>query len=470
MGELTVKEKKQIVQQLADSYRHTTLSPQCARRIARGVEVRLSVTQKPFMRASFRWAVGVAATLGVLTLLFVFWPAESEEEVNRATVAQLDGEVSLDEKMSVSSDSVFREGQVLQTQSDSHLSIRVGTHRISMASRSRLKLERLRSRQLRFFLSHGKSTFTVSKLKRDEALEVVSGEVTVHVVGTRFSVEKQEKTGCVRVAVDAGRVRTTFRDSARFIGAGNSHTFCTPQSIGAGASSVPPEKEGKSRFAGKPPGMQAGNVVLDEVVSDMDLMASESMSTKEVSRIGEPVPERRGISEKTLGRHVDIGSEEVLLFDNAHRALTRGMLSAASKMFEEYLSLYPKGQFAEDALFRKVRIAFRQKDNVGVLYWSDRFLQSFQKAQRHRIVEVRILRARTLIRQSRYESALDVLAPLRSSLPSESSRHRHQITALQFTAACLNDQQSECRTWVSRYLNTWPNGTFAPQARKFAKK
>jgi TolA-binding protein len=470
MGELTVKEKKQIVQQLADSYRHTTLSPECARRIARGVEARLSATPKPFMRASFRWGMGVAATLGVLTLLFVFWPAESEEEVNRATVAHLEGEVFLDEKTSVTSDSVFREGQVLQTRSDSHLSIRVGTHRIAMASRSRLKLERLQSRQFRFFLSYGKSTFAVSKLKRDEALEVVSGEVTVHVVGTRFSVEKQENTRCVRVAVDEGRVRTTFRDSARFIGAGESHTFCIPKSNGAGASSVPFEKEGKSGWAAKLPEAQAGNVVSDEVASDMDLMASEQISTEEDSGTGEPVLERRGIGEKILGRNVDIGSDEVLLFDNAHRALTNGMLSAASKMFEEYLSVYPKGQFAEDALFRRVRIAFRQKDAVGVLYWSDRFLQSFQKAQRHRIVEVRILRARTLIRQSRYDSALDVLAPLRSSLPSESSRHRHQITALQFTAACLNDQQIECQTWVSRYLNTWPNGAFAPQAREFAKK
>ena len=199
-------------------------------------------------------------------------------------------------------------------------------------------------------------------------------------------------------------------------------------------------------------------------------MASDPMSPEEDSRIGEPVPEIHSIEQKTHGRNVDIGSDEVLLFDNAHRALTNGMLSAASKMFEEYLSVYPKGQFAEDALFRRVRIAFRQKDAVGVLYWSDRFLQSFQKAQRHRIVEVRILRARTLIRQSRYDSALDVLAPLRRSLPSESSRHRHQITALQFTATCLNGQQIECQTWVSRYLNTWPNGAFAQQAREYTKK
>ena len=478
MNNLSVADKKRIIEKLARTYNRSTLTTVGFHRLEAGLEERLHNGRQQIKVPMWgRIALAVAVLLAVTVGIGIFVNAPKTTAVT-AIVASVTGHVTTDNGKILTTWGRLAQGESLTTDASGGLTVALGEHQLEMQENSKLSLEQLTNDALQFRVKRGKTRFSIAKLKRRESLQVRAGDVIVHVVGTRFTVANDGQ--CVTVAVTEGKVKTVRGKQSDFIAAGGTKQYCDSarhsasdgednaisrsKNHGINAESpkrsAPPVSYAPDQSGSVPQTITAptGNDDAGALPGKAPLKAHQD--TEMSAEAPRPVMTNRSTG----------NSEEVLLFDNAHKALTMGALSTAAALFQEYLDTYPRGVFSEDAAFRLVRIAFRQSDSIGVLEWSDDFMSDYPKAPRHRMAEVRILRARILIQGDQYRGALDTLAPLCSAYTKQTPRHQHQITALQFTAACDAGVTATCTQWTNRYLTTWPDGPFAASAKSFQKK
>ncbi|MBN2524794.1 MAG: FecR domain-containing protein [Deltaproteobacteria bacterium] len=482
MRDLSVKDKKQIISRLAKAYQETTLSPEAALRIGQQLKTRIVTKHVSHRLTDMRYAWLFAGALIILAGIVVIW-MWIQRDLNvpgpsSVAVTGVEGVVTTGDGEQLRTDTPIANGETLRTRQNSQVVLELGAHQVTVAQQSGIILENTDRSHLRFRVTRGKSIFKVAKLHRNETLQVVSGDVTVHVVGTQFSVEKID--ACVSVAVFEGRVRTEIGGVDTFVSAGQSNRYCPSLknadtteekrvSVLEKNATMIPQTPAETTVPSEPeqPPLVSKETEFEEGQQSSGARREKSAQNAASLAFDDAMVET-DIPIPVHGHGVGSDSEEVLLFDNAHRALTKGVLPAASKMFQEYLASYPSGIFSEDAAFRLVRIAFRQRNSSGVMDWSERFLARFGNAASHRSAEVRILRARFLIRQQRYGAALRVLQPLTNTLNRRTPIHRHQIAALRFTAACGARHEPLCSDLAKRYLQNWPNGAFAAHARQFS--
>ncbi|MBN2715985.1 MAG: FecR domain-containing protein [Deltaproteobacteria bacterium] len=460
MSDLNVAGKKQIIRQLASTYRSTELAPDTARRIELAIDHRIN--KFPTSRSIPIWARAIAAAAVLVGIAVTFGILSSQGAMPGpvAVASRVEGTVTVGEGARLRKDATLTSGESLHTKANSQLEVMLGRHRLALEENSDLSLVALKQEQLQLEVIRGKATFSVSKLKRNETLEVFAADVTVHVVGTQFAVANNGT--CVEVAVSEGKVKTVRGKMIDYVAAGQKRAYCADTK-----DKAPREAESSGLVAVH--GDKVGGVGTKTIGSDNAQPSAPDVpnpvrqrhTLKDDSTSDVPVP--------TISHGAGQLSEDVLLFDNAHKALTKGALSTAAQLFEEYLESYPAGGFTEDAAFRLVRIAFRQQDDGAVMRYSENFMHRYGDAAGHRTAEVRILRARSLIRMRRLQSALDVLAPLGNTISNQTPRHQHQITALQFTAACEAGMAALCQEWVNAYLTAWPTGSFAQSAKKYLK-
>ncbi|MBN2342816.1 MAG: FecR domain-containing protein [Deltaproteobacteria bacterium] len=462
---LRIEQKKAVISRLGDVYLSTNLSREQASRIRAGVAERLFEDAEAPRGFSWGWvAVPLGAIIIVLTVWDIFFNNQSNNaiallDVSSGTVQLVDSQGNL-----LGNRDFLHAGAEVHTREDSRAELVVNDHRVTVTAASGLRLARLENSQLVFEVTAGESQFDIKKLREGHRLQVLAGDVSVEVVGTRFAVRKDED--CVNVTVTEGRVKTVHQRHIRFVAAGEGARFCdNTEAVRTGQVPGAPKLKSASGITDN---SLKSPEISDEQVGRLSVLPSDP----DADGIGER-NRHRVFAENSTGAAADtsqrvLDSDEELLFENAHKALTKGALAPAEELFQRYMVEYSGGMFAEDARFRLVRIAFRQKDLNGVLQRSEAFMAA-HGASGHRMTEVRILRAQALISLGRAGEAMGVLSALIGNLQRYSARYQHQITALQFTAACAAGDRQQCTHWSTLYAQQYPEGAFIKDARKNAK-
>jgi transmembrane sensor len=222
--------------------------------------------------------------------------------------------------------------------------------------------------------------------------EVESGDVTVRVLGTAFSLTREgERT---RVAVERGAVRVQWSAGEAFLSAGQAGVYpplaaaeaaarpeAAPESVADLAGSVAEEasswrklaKRGAYADAYKAIGSATSKSVRDEP-SDLMLAADVARlsrhpgeATRYLSRVADGFPrdKRAALAAFTLGR--------VLLEDLAQPA-------RAADAFKRAQQLAPRGPLASDALYRELEAAQRAGQSDRAKQLAHRFVEQYPDA------------------------------------------------------------------------------------------
>jgi hypothetical protein len=156
-------------------------------------------------------------------------------------------------------------------------------------------------------------------------------------------------------------------------------------------------------------------------------------------------------------------SDEERLFRDASRS--KGDAAAHAVRLQEYLTRFPNGMFAEDALFQLIRDSYAAGNSAQVLHFSEQFLYRFHRGRR-------TSEAQLLYVQSSLEmglppgQSLGVVESLLSHLDSLPRNQREQATYLAILAYCGSPRPQSCRQWSDRYLERFPHGLYADQVRR----
>lgn len=116
---------------------------------------------------------------------------------------------------------------VLWTAADRTVQHTIGRHRVTLSSGTRVKVISAAPEAARLEVLGGEARFSVQPLQGQDSFTVLTPQVKVVVVGTRFSVASDEL--CSRVRVAAGRVRAmaVAGGEAYLLGPNMSRTFCS---------------------------------------------------------------------------------------------------------------------------------------------------------------------------------------------------------------------------------------------------
>lgn len=114
----------------------------------------------------------------------------------------------------------------------------LGPHRVQLAPRSRLRFAAGTPRAPRLDVGQGRSLFAVAPLaETGQSFMVQTKQVSVVVVGTRFSVEVSPH--CTLVEVESGRVRVIpARGAERELGDGEQQSFCDSMQLDSAGRQV----------------------------------------------------------------------------------------------------------------------------------------------------------------------------------------------------------------------------------------
>lgn len=173
------------------------------------------------------------------------------------------------------------------------------------------------SDEVGFELAAGGAHFEVAR-RPSRTFRVHAGSVTVHVIGTRFHVQRHD--GGAHVGVDRGRVLVSWWGGAQELGPGESGTFPPTDQPAAARSPAPGEEE-----AASPPAVAR-------------VVASKS-------------GERRKFMPPAQG-----AAKPDALFARSDRARAAGKPEAALGPLREIVSLYPRDPHAPAAAFTVGRL------------------------------------------------------------------------------------------------------------------
>ncbi len=376
-------------------------------------------------------------------------------------------------------------GAVVTTEANSRLSLKIGTHRVHLEAASRLELSHLHEDSLTFRLERGDVGLEVTPLTPNQRLTVETRRVTVTVVGTFFRVEERDR--CTRVSVTKGRVKTTTKQGETFIEGGEARRFCDgdkgavpeDQAVPAFTQGTPPVRVTDKRHE-EPVGRELLEVFeapghtpphtsdgpkgarpARSLSPEADTLLPSATMSQGNQRTFNPVPPIVPPQGNTEGEKI---------YEAAHEAIMQGDIDEADRLLAAYLQRHPNGDLVEDALFRRVRLAYRQRRSDDVCTIGEQFLDRYPQSG-HRVSEVRILCAESaLAAGGKSDRAHRMLAPLVRGLGGLSERQRQQVTYLQFRAACKESRGDECREWSARYLERYPEGRFAGEAENNLKR
>jgi hypothetical protein len=336
------------------------------------------------------------------------------------------------------------EGQRLRTSASGSLETRVGKHLVAVGPNSDLGLDSLRPSDLRFRLERGSVTMTVSPLGPDGHLRVFAGELSVEVVGTVFRVERDGN--CSSVSVRSGRVAVSYQGRPGTLGAGESRQFC-PAMNPVSASPAVGNERAEDAPRPNPSAQTAQGREERPSGPGRKLAALETTPSLRSSRTPRPSGP----------------SDEERLFVEASRP--DGDAWSRARRLQDYLVHFPEGTFAEDALFRLVRLSYADGNSAQVVRFSDQFLRRHQGGRR--ATEVRLLYVQSAVElglpASQSLGALESLLEHLDSLPR--SQHE-QATYLAVLTYCGQHRSSLCTQWIERYLAAFPRGTYAADVRR----
>jgi ferric-dicitrate binding protein FerR (iron transport regulator)/outer membrane protein assembly factor BamD (BamD/ComL family) len=335
-------------------------------------------------------------------------------------------------------------GSAIATGPNSAAVVRVGRHEVTIIGDTRLDLAAIDSAGLRFGVDRGRARFDVARLAPGERFTVIADGLTVEVVGTRFDVYFDG--ACPAVAVEEGRVRTSFRAAAAIVAAGASRRFCAP----TGAALASPATE------------QPANVPLG---TDAAAPSPHPARTgADAAEIAAPIASSTSAAETGTAAGAP-QSEEERLYLEALAARVRGDLPLAVAQMAEYLERYPDGAFAEEALFSLVRIEYRRRAFAEVQRRGASYLERY-RGRDAKADEVRILYAESLHRLgAELVIVVELLAPLVAEVDSIASPYREQALYLYFATAASIGRAADAKRIAATYLERYPEGRYAVPAK-----
>ena len=449
---------------LKAQYRQVVLRDEVRDNILRTIDQHFSAelepprsTEEPSRSPRGRVLMGAATAFALATAVLLVWGVRRPQKLE-AVVSAVSGQALSDgEKTRVLGPDVrVSEGQRLRTFAASALETRVGKHLMAVSSDSSLWLDSLRPQDLRFRLERGQATWTVSPLGPGGRLRVLAGDLSVEVVGTVFSVERNSE--CSSVSVRSGRVAISYKGTIGEVRAGESRRFCPAlatvtaplpaerESAGASTNAV---RDTERRVASEAPTTHASSVRKGD---EQPPAASRRLASVVATSPAGHSPMR-----------AESLSEEERLFRDASRA--EGDAWWRGRRLQDYLARFPDGTFAEDALFQLIRLSYTDGNAAEVVRLSDQFLRRYHRGRR--AIEVRLLYVQSSIElglpPSRSLVVLESLLPHLGSLPRS---QREQATYLAILAYCGSPETQSCGPWIDRYLGEFPQGIYAPRVRR----
>ncbi len=314
-----------------------------------------------------------------------------------------------------------------------------GPHRVELGSGTRLVPLLSKSGDYEFDLVSGHATFRVAPLEPGRRFSVRAGDVVVEVVGTVFSVERDER--CVRVVVEEGTVRAVFGKHREELAAGQNGEMCAP-AFGEDAERDPDEGEETAAVAG---------------LERREPRSGNTTGTAEPpEEITAPVPTPAG------------PTEEELLYREALDARLAGDIPRCRALMGRYVGDHPDGTFTDEALFTLVRLDYRAGDFASAKERAGRYLAR-NRSLDAKTAEARLLRADSLERLGG-GGVLAALRPLAGSIDVLAPEYREQaLYLLALSAGRAGDDDLALRC-ARECLARFPAGKYAERAAQIAKK
>jgi ferric-dicitrate binding protein FerR (iron transport regulator) len=445
------------LRRLKEQYRQVVLREEIREKILQAISQPSSSADRSsspialFPRSTTRRIVCLGAVAVAVCALFV-WGLGRTEKLD-VVVSAVHGQAFSEGTGTrlLGPDSHVVEGRRLRTSASSTLETKVGANTVAVGADSSLLLESLNTKELKFRLEHGWVTLSVAPLSAGKRLWVYAGDLSVEVVGTKFTVKREG--ACSSVSVRSGRVATTYKGIAVLVGAGEERQFC-PSPVETMASASIPALEKKLAQVPDAEG---------KVVRETMGKPAPRPSVHEV-----PLPAKQGGARTLPPAEMPVARTEVLsdeerLFRAASR--TEGDAGARADRLQEYLARFPNGMFTEEALFQLVRGSYAGANPSQVVRFSEQFLRRFHRGRRVSEVQLLYVQSRIEMGQPPGQS-LPVLESLLSHLGSLPRNQREQATYLAILAYCGSTRPQLCRQWTDRYLQQYPHGLYADQVRR----
>lgn len=445
-------ENDRAIGYLKDIYDITEIPPDVSSRIWSGIQEQKAGYRT--RRKGWILAFAVFGCAGVALAMFVFhtsfgkeisvndipppWMARVVETGHDAEVVQNHG------KQSATTGLYLENRSTVRTFSTNAI-IEIGQHRIKVDKNTSFGIGVITEQKMDFALTKGVVEFNVSKLPHGSTFTIKSGKLTVSVVGTIFTVSKNDF--CASVDVAEGRIEAQFADQTVFVSAGEKRAFCDETSPAKTEGDPQPEtprvhKLHKAPFPNGPKsrkGMAIGEG-RDSIVQDPDPIDANTILT-----------------------------EEELLIKRAHSLISKNEKKEALEILEQYLKNYPDGLFREEALFNTVRQCYRLKKMKAVIKYSDTFLNTYNRID-YKPTEIRIIRAQALLKlKENPQEILQTLEPVLNQLASLSDSYCSQAMYLYILAAHQAKQNKKAATWAGKYLERFPDGPYADDVLKIRR-
>ncbi|MCP4678479.1 MAG: FecR domain-containing protein [Deltaproteobacteria bacterium] len=449
---------------LKDAYDNTEIPPDVSERIWSRIKEQEYIAQSPLARPALAFAA-LACCVAALLVLFRFYTIEPEESNTKETPNQLvarvvemsDGaQIVKDRKHQPAEEGMYLEGESKIRTTTSNAVVEIGQHRVNVKKHSVFNIVDVSKKKMKFSLVSGTVEFRVAKLPKGSGFTVQSGNLTVSVVGTAFSVSRNNR--CGTVDVQEGRVKVEFEEQTVFVSAGEKGEFCdkaSPDKTQPAAQSQPPrnvEDNTEPSVAPRPTRNRAIESAPKSRKAKRPVTVDKAVDTK--------VEEPEAKDTDTLL------TEEEQLIKSAQELIAKNDRRKSLEVFKEYIVKYPGGLFAEEALFNIVRQSYWLKRMKDVVKYSEIFLSTHSRPG-YRSTEIRIIRAQGLLElKEPPRDALNALEPAMNRPGSLPKSYRGQAMYLYALAAHRAGQKEKCTVWARKYLASFPNGRYANEVKK----
>ena len=455
---MTIPREPSRLARLKAQYRQVILRDEVRDNILRTIDQHLSSELEPTRSTEepsrSRVVMGAAAVFALATAVLLVLGLRRPQKLE-AVVSAVSGQALSDGENPrvLVPDVRVSEGQRLRTFASSALETRVGKHLMAVSSDSSLWIESLRPQDLRFRLERGQVTWTVSPLGPGGRLHVLAGDLSVEVVGTVFSVERNDE--CSSVWVRSGRVAIAHKGITGEVRAGESRRFCP--ALATVTEPLPTERESAGASTNS--------------VRDTERMVAGTAPTTLASSVQKgderplaPVRRLASVVATSPAGHSPVRAESLSEEERLFRDASRGDRGRGRRL-QDYLARFPDGTFTEDALFQFIRLSYTDGDAAEVVRLSDQFLRRYHRGRR--AIEVQLLYVQSSIELGLPPSqSLLVLESMLPHLGSLSRSQREQAIYLAILAYCGSPETQSCGPWIDRYLEEFPQGIYAPRVRR----
>lgn len=282
-----------------------------------------------------------------------------------------------------------------------HKALPLGTARIRVGAgvdlelvgdASTIRTEEVSHERVRLEVRSGTVRFDVDP-QGTRVVEVWSGDVEVAVIGTAFTVARDDEL--VRVSVEHGRVRMRCGDDASVLD-GGARRECAVVAEQAPAPEPLPEVEEETRPTVRRPSWRAlaaegefedAYRVMSEEGAPLRDDPAELLQAADVARLsGHP---RQAIAplERVLRNHPRDPRAPLAAFTLGRVELEElGDPRGAAAAFARSRSLAPNGPLAEDALAREVQALSRAGDTAGAHRGAEEYVRRYPNGSRMRSV------------------------------------------------------------------------------------